>query len=283
MTIGQTLETPISSHKETFNPAQDILFCPLASGSKGNAIYLETPTARLLFDAGVSLKTIQERLLLLGRSIRDIDAIIISHEHHDHISGVKTITSKYGIPLIANHATAESIVEILGGDCPKFHIFTTGEPFEWKEIEITPFSVQHDGVEPVAFSLSTQGKKIAVCTDLGFATTSVKHHLRHCDILYVEANHKPEMVHASSRPDSYKRRVLSRQGHLSNEDSAQLIAHVSHSNLQQIYLAHLSSECNTEQIAQTTVMEFLDRQGISLSVNIAYQEKISRPCLLKGK
>ncbi len=261
--------------------SKSVIFCPLASGSKGNSVYVETPTCRLLFDAGISLKTIQTRLSLLDRSIHDIDAIVISHEHHDHIAGIKTITTKYQIPLIANYATAEAVVESLGGECPKFHIFTTGEPFEWNGLEINAFSVQHDGREPVAFTLSTGRSKIGICTDLGFATSSVKHNLKLCDILYIEANHKPEMVYASARPESYKNRVLSRLGHLSNEASAELIAEVAHPKLQQIYLAHLSSECNTKEIAETTVTDFLKKEGISIPIEIAHQEKISKPTSLE--
>ena len=259
------------SHKKS-----EIQFCPLASGSKGNSIFVETPHASLLFDAGLSMKGINERLKSIGKDLHSVDAIVISHEHHDHIAGLKSITSKYNIPVIANFDTAEAIVEIMGGECPKFHIFTSGEPFEWKDIEITPFSVQHDGVDPVAFTLKTYGRKIAICTDLGFATTSVKHHLKNSNILYIEANHKPEMVHSSSRPDSYKRRVLSRTGHLSNEDCATLIADTAHSSLHRVYLAHLSSECNSERVAKETVESFLHTHGIALPVEIAYQDAISR-------
>ncbi len=259
------------SHKKT------ITFCPLASGSKGNSVFIETPETSILFDVGLSMKSIQERLAAIGRDIQSIDAIIISHEHHDHICGLKAITTKYNIPVIANFDTAEAIVEAMGGDwCPKFHIFTTGEPFEWKDVEITPFSVQHDGVDPVAFSLTTHGKKISLCTDLGFATTSVKHHLKNSNILYVEANHKPEMVHASSRPESYKKRVLGRTGHLSNEDCARVIADTAHDLLESVYLAHLSSECNSEYVAKETVTSFLNSHAIALPIEIAYQETHSK-------
>ncbi|MGR3951875.1 MAG: MBL fold metallo-hydrolase [Chlamydia sp.] len=258
------------------------LFCPLASGSKGNSIYVETASCRLLFDAGISLKTLQARLAALNRSISDIDAIVISHEHHDHISGIKAIASRYDIPLIANHATAEAIVTSIGF-CPKFHIFTTGEPFEWKQAIITPFSIQHDSIEPAAFTLQECTTKISICTDLGFVTTSVRRHLKESNILYIEANHQPEMVHASSRPNTYKNRVLGKLGHLSNESSAQLIGDIADSSLHQIYLAHLSSECNNEKTAYEVVHEVLSKQGISIPIAIAYQNKISLPFHINRK
>lgn len=259
-----------------------LFFCPLASGSKGNSIYLETAQTRILFDAGISLKALQEKLTSIGRSVHQLDAIVISHEHHDHIAGLKAITSKHGIPLFTNHPTAEAIVSHLKGDCPQFHIFSTGEPFEWKDIEINPFSVPHDGVEPVAFTIQTGKYKIGLCTDLGFVTSSVRNNLKGCDILYIEANHKPEMVHASSRPDTYKKRVLSRQGHLSNESSAALIADIADDNLVQIYLAHLSAECNTKAIAESTVRSFLKEQGIrSIPIDIAHQDIVSKSTELK--
>ena len=142
-------------------------------------------------------------------------------------------------------------------------------------MKIHPFSVQHDGVDPVALTIVAEGKKIGLCTDLGFVTGSVRHALRDCHILYVEANHEPEMVHASSRPEIYKRRVLSRTGHLSNEEAARLIAEVANPDLHLVFLAHLSSECNTHDTARRVVSEFLARQGLHLTLEIAHQHQVS--------
>ena len=253
-----------------------ITFCPLASGSKGNAILLKTSEGTILIDAGMSAKALTDRLHVLNVPIESIDAMIVTHEHHDHIAGIKTIALRHHIPIIANYTTAEAIVEAIG-ECPTFIIFTTGEPFEFRGMHIHPFSVQHDGIDPVALTFMTEGKKIGVCTDLGFVTGSVRHHLRDCHILYVEANHEPTMVHASSRPDIYKRRVLSRTGHLSNEAAAHLIADVAHPSLSHIYLAHLSSECNTHETARSVVSSFLTAHGITIPIDIAYQDRVSNP------
>ena len=252
-----------------------ITFCPLASGSKGNASVLGTPKGNVLFDAGISAKLLKERLATTGIPLESIQGIIISHEHQDHIAGIKTLSSRYSIPIIANYATAEAIVESIG-ECPPFTIFTTGEPFEFLGLEIHPFSVQHDGVDPTAFTVKTGDTKIGICTDIGFVTGSVRHELRDCHVLYIEANHEPSLVHASSRPEIYKRRVLSRTGHLSNEEAARLICDVAHPGLQKVYLAHLSSECNTHETAKRVVSEFLQQRGIQVEIDIAYQDLTSK-------
>jgi len=254
-------------------------FCPLASGSKGNCYFLQTEEATFLIDVGISMKELEKRLTLIGSSLSEIDAILITHEHHDHIAGIKTITSNYNIPIIANYLTAEAIVEALD-TCPHFKIFTTGEPFSFKNVEIDTFSVQHDGVEPIAFTLHTGTHKIGICTDLGFVTKTVIHKLKMCHLLLIEANHHPESVLASARPDSYKKRVLGRLGHLSNAACAQLLSEVAHSGLSQVYLAHLSSECNSHERALSTMHSFLNPIGIHLTIDIAFQEKAAKEYLL---
>ena len=255
-----------------------ITFCPLASGSKGNALFLGTPGGNVLFDAGISAKLLKDRLEPLGVSLESIRAVIVSHEHHDHIAGIKTLCSRYAIPVIANYATAEAIVESIG-ECPACRIFTTGEPFELLGMEILPFSVRHDGVDPTAFTVRVGSLKIGICTDIGFATPTVRHALRGCHVLYIEANHEPSLVFASSRPEIYKQRVLGRTGHLSNEEAAQLICDVAGGDLQKVYLAHLSSECNTPETAKRIVSEILQQRGVRVELNIAHQDERSQPLI----
>ncbi len=256
-------------------------FCPLASGSKGNCIYLGTEHTKILIDAGISTRAIQMRLAEINIDLADIDAILISHDHGDHIQGLKTLTYKMGIPVLANHETAKGIVETFHGYCPKFKIFSTGETFEFGDLEIHPFSVQHDTIDPVAFTIKTPHLKLGFCTDLGFATSLVQAQLTHCDYLYVEANHEPSMVHASPRPMIYKQRVLSRSGHLSNEACGHLIAHVFHPKLKHVHLAHLSSECNSPETALTVVRGILRQQDIHVDISIAHQDKVSRAILFE--
>ncbi len=251
-------------------------FCPLASGSKGNCIYVGTESTKILIDAGLSAKMISDRLLSIGVDIRSIDAILVTHEHSDHIRGLAVLGSRYGIPVLANSDTAKALIALLD-EVPKLKIFSTGESFEYGDIEIHPFSIQHDAVDPVAFTMKISGIKLGFCADLGFATSLVTHQLKMCDYLYLEANHHPPMVHACGRPHVYKQRVLSRQGHLSNEECAQLLAEVYHPGLKHVHLAHLSSECNSPELALEMVRAKLMSLGASTAVSIAFQDQVSLP------
>ncbi len=247
-------------------------FCPLASGSKGNSLYFGTRKTKILVDAGLSAKATKQKLEEIGVSLDEIQAILISHEHTDHIAGLKMLALKLKIPVLANSETAKGIYHTFH-ECPQFKIFTTGEPFTFGDIHIHPFSIQHDTPDPVAFTLRADGLKIGICTDLGFPTTLVRTHLKECDYLVVEANHQPSMVFASSRPMVYKQRVLGRNGHLSNEACGELLADVMHPKLRHIHLAHLSQECNSPQTALQVVKEKI---GEAIEITVAPQERIGR-------
>ena len=251
-----------------------IEICPLASGSKGNCIYLSTPETKILIDAGLSTKATRVKLASIGVSLEDIDAIMITHDHIDHIQGLKVMAHALGIPVLANHETAKGIVNAFGG-YPKLKIFTTGETFEFSDLEIHPFSIPHDTLDPVAFAIRHENLKLCFCTDLGYVTPLVKKNLENSDFLYVESNHDPELVYASRRPDVYKKRVLGKTGHLSNASCAELLLHVAHSGLKKVFLAHLSSECNTPTHALDTVQGLLKQNGIILDISIAHQDTVS--------
>jgi len=250
-------------------------FCPLASGSKGNCIYLGTSQTKILIDAGLSGKATINKLAAIDVDVGDIDAILISHEHTDHVRGLKVLACRMGIPVFANNGTASGIVERID-DCPSFKIFSTGETFEFGDIAVHSFSVQHDAADPVAFTVHIDDIKLGFCTDLGFATSLVKMHLKDCDYLYVEANHQPTMVHACSRPMIYKQRVLGRCGHLSNEACGDLLREVVDTKVKHIHLAHLSQECNHPDTAIEVVSEKLEGVGHLPEISIAWQDKISK-------
>jgi phosphoribosyl 1,2-cyclic phosphodiesterase len=248
-------------------------FCPLASGSKGNSLFFGSANCRILIDAGLREKALKERLSSIGISLDTIDAIIITHEHSDHILGLEVLSKKYKIPVFANAETAKGIISALDHR-PKFKIFATSEAFCFKDIEILPFSIPHDTPDPVGFCIRTGSIKLGVCADLGHVTSLVKKSLELCDYLYLEANHEVSMVHSCSRPIVYKNRVLSKQGHLSNDQCGHLLSTLTHNRLKHVYLAHLSSECNTNDTALSGVQKHL--KDLSLSMSIAYQETISK-------
>lgn len=249
-------------------------FCPLASGSKGNCLYLGTAQTKILIDLGLSTKAVTERLSQLQVQPHEIDAIVITHEHIDHIRGLDVWSSKWSTPILTNGDTAKAL---LAQAKSKLHlkIFSTGESFTLQDLEIHPFSIQHDAADPVAFVFRTGNLKIGVCADLGLATSLVINQLKGCDYLYIEANHEPSMVHASSRPSVYKQRVLGRQGHLSNEACAKLLGEIIHPGLKHIYLAHLSSECNSPDLALKIIQEKLASCQVEATVSIAWQDRLS--------
>lgn len=253
-------------------------FCPLASGSKGNAIFVGTATTRILIDAGLNYTTLQKRLNEIQIPIDSIQAVLVTHEHTDHIQGVPLLWERLQIPVFANAGTAKGMCSVLQMR-PRFKIFTTGETFLFQDLEIHPFSIPHDTLDPVGFWIRTSGKKIGFCADLGHTTSLIVEKLAGCDYLYLEANHEPSMVHASHRPMVYKERVLGRQGHLSNQDCASLLLSLYHAGLKHVHLAHLSSECNHEEVALKTVREALKGRGWDLDLSIAYQDRVSKGIL----
>lgn len=255
-------------------------FCPLASGSKGNCVFLASERSRILIDAGISAALLQKRLLEIQVELKTIDAILITHEHADHIAGLSMLAGKLNIPVFANAETAKAICSTLKMR-PRFKIFTTGESFAFGDMEIHPFSIPHDTLDPVAFTVKIGSVKVGFCTDLGHVTSLVKKQLEGCNYLYLEANHQPSMVHACNRPTIYKQRVLSKQGHLANDDCASLLTSIFHSGLKHVHLAHLSSECNAPELALKIVRDYLASQGKSIDLEIAYQHKISKPIWLE--
>lgn len=251
-------------------------FCPLASGSKGNCLYVGSQTTRILIDAGISATASIEKLIQNQIDPYSIQAILITHEHTDHIKGLSLLADQLKVPVLANAETAKGIYAALGVR-PKFKIFTTGETFQFGDLFVHPFSVPHDTLDPVAFTIQIGPLKLGICADLGHVTSLVRKHLEKCDYLYLEANHEPSMVHASNRPPILKQRILGKQGHLSNEQCGHLLSSVFHPGLKHVHLAHLSAECNAERVALKVVSEILSANNQQVALSIAYQDQISKP------
>lgn len=238
-----------------------IKLCVLASGSAGNCTFVGTETTRILIDAGLSAKKTTERLAEIGETPERIDAICVTHEHGDHISGIRVLQKKHGIPVYANAGTVEGIRAAKKGREVTCRQFTTGSAFEVGDIQLEPFSVPHDAYEPVGFVMRSGGRSIGMATDVGIVTNLLREKLRTCDVVVIEANHEESMVHEAARPWSLKQRILSNQGHLSNRAAAALIGEIAGERLTHLFLAHLSGDCNSPHRARSAFETVLAEAG----------------------
>lgn len=238
-----------------------IQFTVLGSGSSGNCAYLETPSTKILVDAGFSGKQIAHRLASIGRALRDIDAIILTHEHTDHIAGLNVLCGRGKLPLYCNRLTAEAIRDGLS-NFNNWRIFSTGDSFEIGDLAIASFTVPHDAYDPLGFMVTHQGVKIGFLTDLGHCTKMVVERMRAANVLLLETNHDLKLLqNDTKRPWSVKQRIGSRHGHLSNNAAARAACDIVSERLQHVYLAHMSQDCNRPELAHRTVRTELDRIG----------------------
>ena len=244
--------------------------CMLASGSKGNAIFISSGDTSLLVDAGLSGIEIERRLRSRGFDPKYIDAILVSHEHHDHIQSVGVLSRRYKLPVYINSKTQKTAAPQLG-NLYDFKNFECGSMFTIKDLSIHPFSISHDAVDPCGFTFNQNGTKIGIATDLGIATSMVKEHLKGCALLILEANHDEHMLINGPYPWPVKQRIKSRTGHLSNAASKILLNELQHDDLKHVMLAHLSETNNTPQKAVNEVGRVLTRCKAHLSV--ASQDK----------
>ncbi len=243
--------------------------CVLNSGSNGNAIYLAAGDTRILIDAGISLRMLRQRLKQIDRDVGELDAVLISHEHTDHCRGLPNLSrARPELQLYANEGTAGGVEVALRATMPSpWNIFETGTDFTIGALHIQSFAVPHDSGDPVAYVVDDGRHRVGVATDLGTVTPVVRRHLRDCDVLIIETNHDIDMLRQSGRPWSLIQRILGRQGHLSNEQAAELVEEVMTERLRAIFLAHLSEDCNTPDNAMAALRIMLRRNnctGIAL-------------------
>lgn len=228
----------------------------LASGSRGNTAVIESPRARILVDAGISCRETFKRMKSVDIDPRSISAILITHEHADHIYGLATLTKKLDVPVFMTGATHQAWARSLRDEAgelpkvPKLEVFSSGRPFQIADITVTPFTIPHDAADPVGFAFRADGAKIAIATDLGYMPASVCDQLRKCDVLIIESNHDLEMLRIGPYPWSVKQRVMSRVGHLSNESLAQFFAKDYDGGASYIVLAHISEQNNHPEVAR---------------------------------
>ncbi|MDY3873151.1 MAG: MBL fold metallo-hydrolase [Roseburia lenta] len=240
-------------------------FFSVASGSSGNCICLGSDQCHVMIDAGISGKRIEEGMNTYDYTTSDMDGVLITHEHSDHIQGLGVVARKYGLPIYATKGTADAILQSssVGKIDPSlFHVIEAGKTFFIGNLEIYPMSISHDAADPVAYLVSDGRHRVGVVTDLGYYDADIVSHMEGLDALLLEANHDIRMLQVGAYPYPLKQRILGERGHLSNETSGQLLGQILHDGMQHILLGHLSKENNYDELAYETV-----RLEISLGDN----------------
>lgn len=248
----------------------------LASGSSGNALYISGGKTKILIDAGLSGREIDRRLKKIGVAGDDLNAILVTHEHLDHIKGVGVLSRKYDLPIYANEPTWLGAEDRLGKVAEKNCRIFKGE-FMIGDLGISPFAIPHDANEPVGFIISCGNKRIGQATDMGFVSPEVETSLKGLDLLVIEANHDLEMLMSGTYPWPLKNRIHGRKGHLSNDDTADLLPRIISDNFPRILLAHLSQDNNIPALAYITVKNSLEDHGFTIGkdllLDIAYRNR----------
>lgn len=251
----------------------------LASGSSGNCTLIVSEQARLLVDAGISKRQILQRLEKILGLLPRIDAILVTHEHSDHIVGLGRASRALKCPIYASEGTAPFVEPLLTGD-EKLLPFKSEKSFQIRDLSIEPFRIPHDAADPCGFLIEEDSlfaginKRIAVATDLGTVTDEIRKKLLRCDLVMLEANHDIEMLLNGWYPQDLKRRILSDVGHLSNDDAGQTLHYLSHKGrLRTAVLMHLSKNNNRPRLALQTVQEHLN--GTEVTVAVAPRDRMS--------
>ncbi|HEY3739542.1 MAG TPA: MBL fold metallo-hydrolase [Bryobacteraceae bacterium] len=225
-----------------------IKVCILASSSSGNCALVATNRTRVLVDAGLSKRETFQRLAAIGEDPKAINAILVTHEHSDHVAGLITLARSLDIPVYLSNLTAPTIA--WGEFQPKIELFQSGSTFTVGDIDVSSFTIPHDAIDPVGFCLRSQGIKIGIATDLGYVTDSIRFHLRATDLLLLESNHDLDMLKVGPYPWSVKQRVMGRKGHLSNDVAARFIKSDLDTTTSTLILGHLSENNNHPEIVR---------------------------------
>ncbi|EJO23013.1 beta-lactamase family protein [Selenomonas sp. FOBRC6] len=239
----------------------------LASGSKGNSVYVELDGARILIDAGISAARITKGLRARGVEPQSLDAVLVTHEHIDHVRGLRTLAKQYHVPILATQGT---LAGIDGGASFAEDMHRISEDFTVGAVTVRPFPISHDAAEPCGFRL--EGSHCcALATDLGVVTETVQDAMEGADVLVLEANHDADLLRQGSYPWPLKRRILSNRGHLANGDAAWALTRMKKPP-RKVYLAHLSEENNRPTLARDTVNDILASRGITLDIESCLPE-----------
>lgn len=251
-------------------------FCALASGSRGNALLVEHEDTLIMIDCGLPLKALCARLAAVGRTLEDIDALLITHEHHDHVRGIRPFLRRREVPLWTAPGTARAI-----DVSHRFERLSPDRELVIGSVRVQPFPVPHDAREPRQFVFRGGRQRLGLLTDTGHATPVIHEALKSCDALGIEFNHDAGMLENGSYPEAVKARVGSDYGHLSNEQAVDLLENLAHPGLQWVTALHLSERNNTQALARAAAARVTDRSGTAFE--LASQEEPSpwleiKPC-----
>lgn len=250
-----------------------VRICILASSSAGNCTFIANGHTRILVDAGVSGREICERLSAIGESIENLDAVLVTHEHGDHVCGLIPILKKSRAPVFMTRLTAPTID--WGRFEPKLQHFQAGESFTVGDMRVDSFTVPHDAADPVGFAIRVDGLRIGVVTDLGYMPDSIRFHLRETEFLVLESNHDLDMLKVGPYPWSVKQRVMGRNGHLSNTMVSDFILDGLDGCVRTLVLAHLSEHNNHPAIAEMCASDAIRRRGCGTQLAVAAPRALS--------
>ncbi|MGL4403409.1 MAG: MBL fold metallo-hydrolase [Fusobacteriaceae bacterium] len=248
----------------------------LGSGSSGNLTFIDGEGVKLLVDAGFSCKKIEEKLNEIGEKLENIDGILVTHEHGDHIMGAGIASRKYGIPIYIAEESYRAAEHKFGKLSPENLIFIEGKFSLGEGLLITPFDVLHDAERTLGYRIeSPSGKVMAIATDIGYVDNSVREQFRDIDLMVIECNYDYQMLMESPYPWDLKARVKGRNGHLSNNDAAKLIRDVYSERLKKAFLVHVSKDSNKYSLAVDTVRKELSENNIELELEVATQNEVT--------
>jgi phosphoribosyl 1,2-cyclic phosphodiesterase len=236
-------------------------FSPLFSSSSGNALFVQAGGVSVLVDAGGTGAQMEAALKAIDIHANELDAVLITHEHSDHIKSAGILSRRYDIPIYANHKTWGAMEKKLDGIADK-NRKEFNQSFYIRDLLVEPHSIPHDAADPVCYALSHGGHKLATMTDLGHATKRLLSRISGAEVVLLESNHDPNMLKNGRYPEYIKRRIAGTRGHLSNEMAASAAYELVKLGIRGIMLAHLSENNNTQQLAYETVGVFLAEQGI---------------------
>lgn len=247
-----------------------MIVAPLGSGSAGNAYYFESDGTSILVDAGLGPRETRKRLELVDRNLEQVKAMVITHEHYDHIRGAERIARKYGIPIYLTRGTLHA--SGIDRDGTNIVVFENNSTFSIGELNVHARRTLHDAADPSCFVIEARdGTRVGLASDLGQADEGVVRHLSACDGLFFEANHDLDMLRMGTYPWSLKRRIMSRFGHLSNDDAMNAVQRMMGADLKTLCMIHLSEKNNHESIVRDLALRMLQRNGVQLELGIAKQ------------